>query len=316
MTTFRGLRIHQGRMKCGGNLQQQPCAAASDQTRGTKGQVENHSANGPIVPGGSQPVEEGPVEEIDPPCAHQRDAPTCPEKPEPRNTEEPAPARRNKIKWPKTSEAVAWRKLDSDLSEILERSVQGSLESRLNLLGDILYQECKDRFGVITIKKSTVPRQKGRREREIEQLVLRRRQLRKGWRKATPSEREGLKVLWEEIKQRLANLRRAEHIRRRRKRKEKERATFFKNPFKHARQLLEEAKSGRMEVTREELEEHIRKQYSDPARTTPLGAPGHLPRPEPPVSQFNILPPRLREFVRKARAAAAPGPNGVDLQAL
>ncbi len=56
------------------------------------------------------------------------------------------------------------------------------------------------------------------------------------------------------------------------------------------------------------------RQYSDPARDEPLGSPSHLPRPNPPVVQFNTLPPKLnevQEVVRKARASAAPGPKGI-----
>lgn len=69
-----------------------------------------------------------------------------------------------------------------------------------------------------------------------------------------------------------------------------------------------------MDVTREELEEHIRRQYSDPERNEPLGRPGYLPQPGPPVSKFDILPPKLSEVravVKKARSASVPGPNGV-----
>lgn len=54
--------------------------------------------------------------------------------------------------------------------------------------------------------------------------------------------------------------------------------------------------------------------YSDPVRNEPLGPPGYLPQPGPPVSKFDILPPKLsevREVVRKTRSASAPGPNGV-----
>lgn len=43
-------------------------------------------------------------------------------------------------------------------------------------------------------------REKGRREKEILQLVQRYRQLRKNWRKAIQAEKEGLKALWEEIR--------------------------------------------------------------------------------------------------------------------
>lgn len=99
---------------------------------------------------------------------------------------------------------------------------------------------CKDRFGKVIPKQRTAPREKGRREKGIIQFVQRRRQLRKNWRKATQPEKEGLRVLWEEVTQRLSRLCRAKRIRKCSKRKQKERASFFKDPFKHASQLLEE----------------------------------------------------------------------------
>lgn len=116
-------------------------------------------------------------------------------------------------------------------------------------------------------------------------------------------------MLWKDIKQRLASLRRVECIQNHRKRKEKEQANFYKNSFKHARQLLEEAKSGNLEMTREEVEEYIRRQYSNPARNEPLGSPGYMPRSALPMSQFNISPPNLSEVgevVRKARSSYRP----------
>lgn len=110
VTTFRGLQIHQTRMRCKGNIQQQPCTAMADQARGTKGQVKKHSDNGSIVAGESESVpEKGPLEKSKLPCEHQENTSTCFERPEPRSTEKKEPARRNNIKWPKTSEAVAVR---------------------------------------------------------------------------------------------------------------------------------------------------------------------------------------------------------------
>lgn len=145
-----------------------------------------------------------------------------------------------------------------------------------------------------------------------------RRQLRKQWRKASREEKEGLKPLWEEVKKKPcqpnAVCQGADCIRKRRRRKEKERSNFFKNPFKHARQLLEDKRSGKLEITQSELEEHIREQYSDPAKSTPLGSPGYVPRPASPSFLFNAALPKLSEVaevVRKARAASAPGPNGI-----
>ncbi|KAJ8393294.1 hypothetical protein AAFF_G00061950 [Aldrovandia affinis] len=187
----------------------------------------------------------------------------------------------------------------------------GPNESKLNLFGEILYGECSNRYGEVTVREA-VARTKGRREKEINDLVASRRQLRKRWRKADESEKEGLKVLWDEIRSSLANLRRAERIRRRRKGKEKERSSFFRNPFRHARGLLEEKTSGTLDVSKEDLEEHIRTQYSDPARNNPLGSPGYVPRPTEPSALFDTSPTKLsevRQVIQRARSASAPGPN-------
>ncbi|KAJ8361990.1 hypothetical protein AAFF_G00407370 [Aldrovandia affinis] len=221
------------------------------------------------------------------------------------------PLRRNKIKWPKANESEEWRKLDEHLSGLLQTALRGSVETKLNLFGEILYEECSNRYGEVTVREAVARTRGG--EREIDDLVASRRQLRKRWRKADESEKEGLKVLWDEIRSSLANLRRAERIRRWRKRK-KERSSFFRNPFRHARGLLEEKTSGTLDVSKEDLEEHIRAQYSDPARNNPLGSPGYVPRPTEPSALFDTSPPKLsevRQVIQRARSASAPGPNGI-----
>lgn len=67
-----------------------------------------------------------------------------------------------------------------------------------------MYEECSNRYGEVTIREAAL-RSKGRREKEIDELVAGRRQLRKRWRKAEEFEKEGLKVLRDEIRSRLAN---------------------------------------------------------------------------------------------------------------
>ncbi|KAJ8341252.1 hypothetical protein SKAU_G00335430 [Synaphobranchus kaupii] len=316
VTTFRGLRIHQGKKRCTARGQQKQCTATAGQTLGTKSQVSNHRAEGSNAADGRQEAE-GPVVESSPLESGTENTPGTPtinNQQASQRREKKEPGRRQAIKWPKTNEPAVWQKLDNDVTVLLEHSLRGRVETRLNSLGDILYEECRSRFGVVAERRRAAPKQKGRREREIEQLVWRRRQLRKQWRKASQEEKEGLKPLWEEVRKSLSNLRRAERIRQRRRRKEKERSNFFKNPFKHAKQLLEDKRSGKLEITKSELEKHIREQYSDPAKAIPLGSPGYVPRPAPPVIPFNTAPPKLSEVadvVRKARAASAPGPNGV-----
>ncbi|KAJ8399573.1 hypothetical protein AAFF_G00409840 [Aldrovandia affinis] len=119
--------------------------------------------------------EQGPMVESNPLGAHQGDALISPPSTEPnQRVERREPGRRNKIKLPKANEAEVWRKLNTDLSKVLQGSLRGSVEAKLNLLGEILYQDCKDRFGEMTIKQTTAPRGKGRREKKINQLVQRR----------------------------------------------------------------------------------------------------------------------------------------------
>ncbi len=77
-------------------------------------------------------------------------------------------------------------------------------------------------------------RQKGQREKLIEELLNNRLQLYKRWRKAAPEEKAGLKLLRDELKQTLVKLHRAEQIRRRRKRKEKETRLFFQDHLKYS----------------------------------------------------------------------------------
>lgn len=89
------------------------------------------------------------------------------------------------------------------------------------MFGEIIYKKCKERFGEVRRKQPTALR-KGRRERDIKQLVGERRQLCRNWQKATPKEKAGLKELWDELRQRLARLRRVERIRWRRKKREGE----------------------------------------------------------------------------------------------
>lgn len=92
----------------------------------------------------------------------------------------------------------------------------------------------------------------------------------------------GLKVLWEEVKQTLGYPHRAMCICMCRKQKEKERA-IFKNPFRNSQQLLEDKKSGKLEMTKEELKHHVCDKYSNPTRSTLLGFLGYVPHPAPPT---------------------------------
>ena len=52
------------------------------------------------------------------------------------------PGRRQLVKWPKANEMAVWQQLDKYLSLTLKR---GQVETKLSSIGDILYEECRDR---------------------------------------------------------------------------------------------------------------------------------------------------------------------------
>ncbi len=69
-------------------------------------------------------------------------------------------------------------------------------ETKLNLFGKLLHEECSGKYGEVTVRKAA-RRMKGRREKEVDYLVSSRRQRHRCWRKAEELEK-GLKALWDE----------------------------------------------------------------------------------------------------------------------
>ena len=100
----------------------------------------------------------------------------------------------------------------------------------------------------------------------------------------------------------------------RKREKRKCRTNFVKNPYKFAKGLFEEGKSGKLNCTKEELEESLRTTYSDPARKIPMEHMPGIPRPTQPGVKFKLGDYTLEEvknFVKKARAKSSPGQDGV-----
>ena len=91
---------------------------------------------------------------------------------------------------------------------------------------------------------------KSRWQRETKKLVKERRKLRKQWKRATEEEREGIDVLQEELRSRLAILRRAEYLRKKRKKIDYVRTAFYRDPFKFVKGLFNQEKGGQLKATK------------------------------------------------------------------
>ncbi|WAR06919.1 hypothetical protein MAR_016877 [Mya arenaria] len=95
------------------------------------------------------------------------------------------------------------------------------------------------------------------------------RSLRKRYRCSSDAEKEGIVQLRERA--RLKTLTNAERLRRKRREKAKKRTAFTSNPYKYTRSMLSEEKSGKLESSQDEVEQHLRETHSDPHRSETLG---------------------------------------------
>ena len=178
---------------------------------------------------------------------------------------------------------------------------------------DFIYNKCIERFGVVPVKR---PQEKkdSRRQRELGRLKGEKKALRRRWKVAKEDEREGLSVLWEDVKRRARDLRRAERGRQRKYERRRAMRSFFSDPYRYGRSLLDPPKSGELSVEQDKLEEHLLKTYSDALRHESLQERVDIPAVPLPTSPFCLASPSLEEVrgvVRKARNRSAPGPNGV-----
>ncbi|KAK7886737.1 hypothetical protein WMY93_026358 [Mugilogobius chulae] len=229
-------------------------------------------------------------------------------------TEKKIQGRRPLVKWPKSHEKSKWDIVNQDLCGLLEQ-LKGPAVKKLEKMGEIIYKYGAEHFGTAyKIRNPSTTQTKSRRQQEIEQLVKARRQLKKQWRKASEEEKDGINVLQAEIKNRLSILRRAEHLRRKRRKKEQVRTRFFNDPFRFLKSLFTKEKSGKLVTSKEELEAHLKEIHSGIHRNNPISLPSDMPPVPSPHYQFDISPPKWNEVLataRHARAASSPGPNGV-----
>ena len=217
------------------------------------------------------------------------------------------------VKWPRASEIKEWRSIDDDLVAILG-GLRGSVERKLDQMGGLIYDYGADRFGMREINRKAKPENISRRQREIKDLVRKRRQLKKQWKKATDYEKEGINTLQNDLKMRLTSLRRAENHRKKRKSRERTRMRFFKDPFKFVKSLFIMEKGGTLNTSKQVLDEYIKGLYTDVDKDEIPSIPSDIPPIGEQEYPMDIDPPRLKEIeqvVRKARSSSAPGPNGI-----
>ena len=80
-----------------------------------------------------------------------------------------------------------------------------------------------------------------------------------------------------DLKERLATLRRAENIRKNRKKKERARVAFYKDPFRFVKSLFGKEKNGSLKASKRELDEYLEEVHRDVERLSELVLPPTFP---------------------------------------
>nr|XP_061817543.1 uncharacterized protein LOC133607102 [Nerophis lumbriciformis] len=182
-------------------------------------------------------------------------------------------------------------------------------------MSTIIVSYGSERFGRME-KGNTeaIPYTMNRRATKIHQLRQELRTLRKQFKRVSEEDKQPLEELRNILRKKLTTLRRAEWHRRRGRERARKRAVFIANPFRFAKQLLGDKRSGRLECPREEVNRFLQNTMSDPLRGQDLGPNRALISPAPPTAEFQLTEPSLKEVeevIKAARSASSPGPSGV-----
>ena len=90
-------------------------------------------------------------------------------------------------------------------------------------------------------------------------------------------ERPELQNILNDIQKRILEISRKENQRNHRKKKRQARRAFYSNPYAFAKKLFVQSKSGKLDVLKEELENHLRMTNSDDLNGIPIPLLRDLP---------------------------------------
>ena len=199
----------------------------------------------------------------------------------------------------------------------MDTTLAGPVHRKLDTLTAITYSLGKERFGSAKKKDPQQPKSPhrlNRREREIQRLRGEIKKLNKLFKTSSSSEEAGIKDLTCTLRDKLRRFRRAEHLRQKRKRKDRQRELFMKNPYGYARNLLGQQKSGVLTSCKEEVEDYLTNTHKDPCRSQGLPSNKYLSQPENPSIELVTKEPTWKEVyevVHRAKSSSAPGPSGL-----
>ncbi|XP_052224084.1 uncharacterized protein LOC127839738 [Dreissena polymorpha] len=145
----------------------------------------------------------------------------------------------------------------------------------------LIYTVSKERFGLAEKKPEKPAPIISRRQRLIKQIKKELTIVKMQYKKAKEEEKVGLQQLRSTLREKLSTLNKAEQTRQRKRKRERQRARLIQNPYQFSKDTLDNERSGTLESSMEDIEQHLRNVHSDPSREVPLGDCSRL-EPEDP----------------------------------
>ena len=156
--------------------------------------------------------------------------------------------RRSDVQTPSNAKGE-WEHFDIDADAVLNTTLAGSIDKKIQAMPSIIYNMGLDNFGVEQRDKSLKDGKKNRREREIAKMRRDLRQLRKQYKKATDEETLALSELRDNIREQLKMARRADRSWRRRKEGGRARLRFISDLFQFTSRFPGSKGSGQLKTS-------------------------------------------------------------------
>ena len=236
-----------------------------------------------------------------------------PEKKVKQKDKKPEEVGRTRIDWPQAN-SKEWGRFETDVAALLS-VLDGPPEKRSIHHPKIIFEMGKERFGFkMNQRESKHTFGPSRRQKKCEDLRQDINRLKQAYYEAPQEEKKAIQDLQQEKLKQLRLSKRAESLRKNRRKMTKNCNSFLRQPFQFARELINPKPKGNLESSKEEVETFLNKAHSDPERNEPLIANDNLCTFTEPDIPLKDHPPTLRELnekLRKTRSKSAPGPNGV-----
>ena len=217
------------------------------------------------------------------------------------------------IKWPKMSNERAWKTLDLRVKDQLLS--HGSIEGRISVLEEVIYEEAKDLFGCYEKAAGSKEKTLSRREVRLKEVRKQIRHLTKMARNCDDDdEKGGILLAREDLMDRRRELRQAERKRKQRWRRNKIRKAFYNDPYRTCKEVLSENKSVPLKVDSTTINQYVMEVASDPLKDVDLGPLPGLPDAPIPSTAFDEGKFNFSDFkhiLRKTRNGSRPGHNQI-----